>query len=162
MQNDSGKILWWFMTFWLLFANSGCRNKQKAQSSLFHPLIVSPSSAFIFFVFSYSTFPNLSLRRWNGTESNLGSRFSSGGEIYLYNKIIWANQFTHGKIFKRIWGCNIFFAIGHILYTPTLPNISVTPISQDHYHSINAIYQDNSHTHEHHCRASLSSAGSHF
>ena len=40
----------------------------------------------------------------------------------------------------------LFFAIGHILYTPTLPNISVTPINQDHYHSINAIYQDNSHT----------------
>ena len=93
--------------------------------------------------------------------------FPQEGRFIYITRLSGPTNLLTEKYLKEYEDVIFVFAIGHILYTPTratptLPNISVTPISQDHYHSINAIYQDNSHTHEHHCRASLSSAGSHF
>ena len=88
--------------------------------------------------------------------------FPQEGRFIYITRLSGPTNLLTEKYLKEYEDVIFFLATGHSLYTPTLPNISVTPISQDHYHSINAIYQDNSHTHEHHRRASFSSAGSHF
>ena len=77
--------------------------------------------------------------------------FPQEGRFIYITRLSGPTNLLTEKYLKEYEDVIFVFAIGHILYTPTLPNISVTPISQDHYHSINAIYQDNSHTHEHHC-----------